>query len=75
LASPPHLSRIETSILNPRFRRCAQVIALCRCCAVLSSRSVYLHLNSYWDVFLSFVKSIGPYDSLLGCNTKQVNDQ
>ena len=37
LASPPHFGQIDTSILNTRFRRCAQVMALCCCSGVLSS--------------------------------------
>ncbi len=31
LASPPHFGQTETSMLNTRFRRCAQVMDWCRC--------------------------------------------
>jgi hypothetical protein len=34
---PPHFEQVDTSMLNTRFRRCAQVIALCYCPGVLSS--------------------------------------
>ncbi len=36
-ASPPHSEQIETSMLNTRFRRCVQVMALCSYSGVLSS--------------------------------------
>jgi len=37
LASLPHFGQIDTSMLNTRFRRCAQVIAWWHCSGVLSS--------------------------------------